>query len=43
MDTIKQLSFSTIDLMKGIVNHDEQFSEKAFELLLLCFQYQKEF
>ena len=34
MDTIKQLSFFTIDLMKGIINHDEQLSEKASELLL---------
>lgn len=34
MDTIKQLSFFTIDLMKGIINHDDKLSEKASELLL---------
>lgn len=34
METIKQLSFFTIDLMKSIINHDEQLSEKASELLL---------
>lgn len=34
MDTIKQLSFFTIDLMKSTINHDENISEKARELLL---------
>lgn len=34
METIGQLSFFTIDLMKSIINHDEQLSEKASELLL---------
>ena len=34
MDTIKQLSFFTIDLMKSTINHDENLSEKARELLL---------
>ena len=33
-NNIKQLSFFTIDLMKSIINHDEQLSEKASELLL---------
>lgn len=34
MDTIKQLSFFTIDLMKSAINHDENLSGKARELLL---------
>lgn len=34
MDTIKQLSFFTIDLMKSAINHDENLSGKAKELLL---------
>lgn len=34
METIGQPSFFTIDLMKSIINHDEQLSEKASELLL---------
>ena len=34
MDTINQLSFFTIDLMKSTINHDENLSEKARELLL---------
>ena len=40
MDTIKQLSFFTIDLMKSAINHDENLSGKARELLL---QTSKEF
>lgn len=34
MDIIKQLSFFTIDLMKSAINHDENLSGKARELLL---------
>ncbi len=34
MDIIKQLSFFTIDLMKSVINHDENLSGKARELLL---------
>lgn len=34
MDNIKQLSFFTIDLMKSTINHDENLSGKARELLL---------
>jgi hypothetical protein len=34
MDTIKQLSFFTIDLMKSAINHDENLSGKAIEILL---------
>ena len=34
MDTIKQLSFFAIDLMKSVINHDENLAEKARELLL---------
>ena len=34
MDTIKQLSFFTIELMKSAINHDENLSGKAKELLL---------
>ena len=34
MDTIKQLSFFAIDLMKSVINHDENLSGKARELLL---------
>lgn len=34
MDNIKQLSFFTIDLMKSAINHDENLSGKARELLL---------
>lgn len=40
MDTIKQLSFFTIDLMKSAINHDENLSGKARELI---FQIGKEF
>ena len=34
MDNIKQLSFFTIDLMKSLINGEENLSEKARELLL---------
>ena len=34
MNTIKQLSFFAIDLMKSVINHDENLSGKARELLL---------
>ena len=40
MDNIKQLSFFTIDLMKSLINGEENLSEKARELLL---QIGKEF
>ena len=34
MDNIKQLSFFTIDLIKSLINGEENLSEKARELLL---------
>ena len=34
MDNIKQLSFFTIDLMKSLINGEENLSGKARELLL---------
>ena len=34
MDNIKQLSFFTIDLMKSLINGEENLSEKAREILL---------
>lgn len=34
MDTIKQLSFFAIDLMKSLINGEENLSGKARELLL---------
>lgn len=34
MDIIKQLSFFTIDLMKSLINGEENLSGKARELLL---------
>ena len=34
MDNIKQLSFFTIDLMKSVINDEQELSGKARELLL---------